>query len=229
MRYSTSWSVRVIGVLLTVSARVEASPILPHDINVGARVTGSFSIPISGNPPDVFPDDPRFGYYQLHAHSARMFVTVDDLVFSSTPGDMSVRVHDQRPFDWIQVHSNRQSPQQALELTFRFPPDVLTSDAFPKWIDPLATIPPARGIIGSVGGPVGPGATRWSFGFYADPLTMIIAVSGGTLTGTYSGTIFHVMGVPEPVPEPATMVLVMSGLFALRRMTRHSQRRALSR
>jgi hypothetical protein len=122
-------------------------------------------------------------------------------------------------------------PLGSINLNFRFPPTQFSSDAFPTSIDPLATVPhplglPGSGIFGQVEGvsmqtPTS-GIQEWAFHFTIDPLSMNFMLNSGMLSSSFSGTIYAVSPGDstgfEPVPEPSSFILVMSGLLALRKL-----------
>jgi len=132
-------------------------------------------------------------------------------------------------------------PRGEMIVNFRFPATYLSSDAFPTSIDPLATAPGTRtsGIFGQVEGvstqtPTS-GIREWAFFFDIDPLSLNFVLDSGLLSSDFSGTISGVddravIGPPmEPIPEPSTMVLVLSGLWAVQRMARRSSPSGLAR
>ena len=112
-------------------------------------------------------------------------------------------------------------PLGSIGLNFRFPPTQFSSDAFPTTIDPLATVPNSfPGISGQVEGvslqtPTS-GIQEWVFIFTIDPLTMNFMLNNGMLSSTFSGTINAVHRGDttgfEPVPEPATLMMMGTGL-----------------
>ena len=78
------------------------------------------------------------------------------------------------------------------------------------------------------------GIEEWKFGFNVDPLSMSFMLNSGVLSSTFSGTIYDAnLGdstpVAAPVPEPSSMILVMSGLLALRKMARRSDSNSLAK
>jgi hypothetical protein len=121
-------------------------------------------------------------------------------------------------------------PVGFLLLGFWLPPTQFSSDAFPTSIDPLAAvpIPPfiTSGIFGRAEGVSRQTPTNafveWGFYFNIDPLSMNFVLNGGVLNSPFSGTINLVNPGDstgfEPVPEPSSFILVMSGLLALRKL-----------
>lgn len=245
----------IVLVSVAITTTVEGTPYLPADIRVGATVTGLFSFPITGNPPDQDPDPIR-GRYTVDS-TARMVTSVGATEFSTNLTGMTVQVIDQSAdADWNQLFGSgdettfapflsnfaRQhrllEPQGVIGLNFRFPHTHLSSDAFPTSIDPLATVPPpsghpTSGIHGWVEGlsmqRPNAGTREWAFFYIIDPLDLSIAASAGVLNGTFVGTIYHVddravVRPPgAPVPEPASVVLFMTGLIGLHKLVRRSK------
>jgi len=248
MRHSASRRIASVFALLAIAATVEATPILPADIRVGASVTGSFSFPVSSSPPDQN-SSTGIGRYVVADSTAQMVIQAGGVLFPSNPDGLVVEVHewefdllhlvaagDERTFPFLtglRGQNPNLDPVGFMALTFTFPTTYSSGDAFPTSIDPLATkqitpIPPS-GIYGQVEGASTQNATsafvEWDFRFAVDPLTMDVLVNDGVLTSTFSGTIYSAnLGDRdlEPVPEPSSMILVMSGLLALRKMARRS-------
>ena len=235
--------------LLAFAATVEATPILPAEIDVGAGVTGSFSFRVPSNPTDQNPSSPMQGFYRLPDSTARMVVEVGGFAFSSDLNGLIVDVTDSGP-DLIQLIATgddqatfpfltdlpRQNPSHDpfgfFALTFRFPNTYLSSDAFTTSIDPLAALP-------NPGGPTPTGIYQrvtgvsrqspslvfpeWLFQFDIDPMTVDLVFLDGVLTGTYSGTVAFLRrgdtSAGAPIPEPSSMILVISGgLLMLRKV-----------
>jgi hypothetical protein len=258
MRHSTCARIACLVALLAIAATVEATPILPADIAVGASVTGSFSFRVSSSPPDQDPS-PLTGRYLVSDSTARMVVEIGGFAFPSDLDGLLVEVtnHSTFDFDFIQLIATgdqatfpfltglpRQNPSLDplgfFALSFRFPATHLSSDAFPTSIDPLAADiggPTPTGIYQRVDGVSRQSPTsvfpEWLFQFDIDPLTMNLVLHNGVLTGTYSGTVAFVRpgdSTPvAPIPEPSSMILVMSGLLMLRKMAARSDRNRLVR
>jgi hypothetical protein len=253
MRHSTR--IACFVALLAIAATVEATPILPADIAVGASVTGSFSFRVPSNPTDQNPSSPTQGLYLVSDSTAQMVVEIGGFAFSSDLNGLLVDVTDSLSFDLFQViatgdqatfpfltdlpHQNPSlDPLGFFALTFRFPNTYFSSDAFPTSIDPLASLP-------NPGGPTPTGIYQriegvsrqspslvfpeWLFQFDIDPLTMDLVFLDGVITGTYSGTVAFVNSgdstAVAPIPEPSSMILVISGgLLMLRKMAARSDR-----
>ena len=244
MRFSTTCFVAS----LAIAATVEATPILPAEIAVGASVTGSFSFPVASNPTDQIPD-PQTGRYLLSDSTARMVVEVGGFAFSSDLNGLLVETNDHFTFDHIHLiatgdqatvpfltdlpHQNPSlDPFGFISLTFRFPNTYLSSDAFPTSIDPLASVlapgePNPTGIYQRVTGNSRQSPSlvfsEWLFQFDIDPMTMDLVYLDGVLTGTYSGTVAFLnrgdSTAVAPIPEPSSMILVISGgLLMLRKV-----------
>jgi hypothetical protein len=219
MRCSGCRWIACLVALVASAATVEATPILPADIVVGADVTGSLSYLVSSSPPDQDPSAVK-GIYGIAGSTSQIIVEVGGFVFSSNPaGGLVVQVLDQpSDADWIQLFAvgdettspfltgfARQDPSlnpyAPMNVNFRFAPTQFSSDAFPTSIDPLATVPnPAglsrSGIHGQVEGistqtPVS-GIREWSFHFDIDPLSMNFMLNSGMRSSTFSGTIYAV-------------------------------------
>jgi hypothetical protein len=221
-RWTMRALVSVLGAALVLAARAEATPVVARDLRAGDPVTGTFSYAISPIPPDRFADDPDFGWYDVVHPSARMTVDAGGQRFSSTPGALSVRVGDGTPSDSLHLFATRPGERGInFDLFFRFLSSEFSSDAFPTTIDPLALAPGPNAFLGSVTGGRS-GRLEWSFGFVVDPISFLIMLNDGLLTGSYSGTLIFANGTPvaNPVPEPASFLLMLSGLLALRSMRR---------
>jgi hypothetical protein len=253
MRHSTCARIACLVALLAIAATVEATPILPADIAVGASVTGSFSLRVSSSPPDQDPS-PQTGRYLVSDSTARMVVEVGGFAFPSDLDGLLVEVTnsgsdliqliatgDQATFPFLTdlPHQNPSlDPLGFFVLSFTFPATHLSSDAFPTSIDPLAALPHPGGpaIYQRVEGVSRQSSTlafvEW--GFDSGPLTMNLLLHEGVLTGTYSGTVLFVRPgdstpVPlTPIPEPSSMILLMSGgLLMFRKMAARSDRNRL--
>jgi hypothetical protein len=88
---------------LVIAATAGATPYLPPDIAVGARLTGFFSFPTTGSPPDRDPDGVR-GFYEVAGSSARTVIRLGDVEFSTSLVPMVVQTLDQpSDADWIQL------------------------------------------------------------------------------------------------------------------------------
>jgi hypothetical protein len=259
MRHATCARIAYFVALLAIAATVEATPILPADIAVGASVTGSFSFPISSSPPDQDPS-PLTGRYLVSDSTARMVVEIGGFVFPSDLDGLLVEVTNST-FDFIQLiatgdqatfpfltdlpHQNPSlDPLGFFALTFRFPATHLSNDAFPTSIDPLAALPNPGGptptgiyqrVEGDSTQKFPPSAfPEWLFQFDIDPLTMLLVLHDGVLTGTYSGTVAFLNPGDSPsvapIPEPSSMILVTSGgLLMLRKIAARSNRNRLVR
>jgi hypothetical protein len=129
-------------------------------------------------------------------------------------------------------------PSGGMFLQFRFPSSYLSSDAFTTAIDPLATArnpgrPNPTGIYQRVEAASLQSPTsafpEWFFQFDIDPLSFDLSVLEGELTGTYAGTVAFLnrgeFTPNAPVPEPSSIVLVLSGWLLLRRTISSRSRR----
>jgi hypothetical protein len=218
--------VSMIGAALVLAATAEATPVVASDLGLGDPVTGTFTYAISPIPPDRFPEIPNRGWYDVVHPSARMTVDAGGQHFSSTPGALIVRVGNGTPTDSLELFAARPGERRInFDLSLRLLASTFSSDAFPTTIDPLALAPGPGAFVGSVTGGLS-GQAVWAFGFDVDPISLLITINDGLLTGSYSGTVIALRGTPiaNPVPEPASFLLVLSGLVALRAMRRSHPR-----
>jgi hypothetical protein len=243
-------SVLVTAPVLTADAL--ATPYLPADIVVGATVTGSFFVPIVTT--DAVPDPMRGGYTVPDAQmrvrvGGAEFSTAFDPMFvqvldQQVGGDWIQLFASGNEATFAPYLSNfgrqnsRLQPLGTFVLNFQFPSTHLASDAFPATIDPLATVPfrsgrPPSGIIGQVEGlslqRPNAGIREWAFHFYIDPLDIAIVAGAGAIGSTFAGTVYNVddrvvVGTPSPIPEPASIVMFVTGLLGLGRLARRSRR-----